>query len=250
MTATATTAPPVGRAPAPRKGSAAPVAAAPRVSLMPPELGMRNKALGVQRGLRLLMFGVAALVVLAIGAAWYYSFSAAVALDIETSRTEDLQAEKLEYAEVQRAIDEVEVGAAALMVGGSTEIDWLDYLAKVQASLPPGVTLDVFKIETAAIGSLYPQSEIPLEGPRIATLEFTAISPGLPEVPVWLDGLETLPGYVDAVPGSVQLLNEGGYTVNITMHVDSGAYSNRIVKIAEKATQIGKPAADDEEDSE
>ena len=44
-----------------------PLGAIPRVSLMPPELGERNRQLGVQRLLRLVMVLVLALVVLGIG---------------------------------------------------------------------------------------------------------------------------------------------------------------------------------------
>ena len=116
--------------------------------------------------------------------------------------------------------------------------------------LPEGVRLDVFNIETPSILSAYPQSTVPLEGPRIATLTFTAVSPGLPEIPVWLDGLTDLPGYVDAVPGNVQLADEGGYTVNITMHINADAYSNRMKQEAERAAQIGVDGAEGDEEAE
>jgi len=216
---------------------------------MPPELGERNRQLGVQRGLRLTMFAVAMLVIVGIGATWYYSISASLAAAAETSRTAALQAQKAEYQEVQDAMSDVAIGAAAIQVGGSTEIDLLDYLGKVQASLPEGVRLDVFKIESSSILTAYPQSNVPLEGPRIGTLTFTAVSPGLPEVPAWLDRLTDLPGYVDAVPGSVVRLDDGTYTVDITMHINADAYSNRMKKEAARADQIGKSASssDDEE---
>lgn len=232
-----------------RKASA-PVGLAPRVSLLPPELGERNKQLGVQRGLRLIMFAVAVLVIAAIGGAWYYSFTTGLARDSELSRTDDLQAEKLTYQDVQNTLDDVALGAAGVHVGGSTEIDLLGYLMLVQGSLPEGVRLDTFSIESQSIMSLYAQSNIPLEGPRIGTLKFTAISPGLPQIPVWLDGLSTIPGYVDAVPGSVVLLDEGGYTVDITMHLNAAAYTGRMADEAARADAIGKPASDDDEETD
>lgn len=246
MTATLNAPPRSRDAAAGRKG--VPLGAVPHVSLMPPELGERNKQRGVQRSLRLTMFAVAILVVAGIAAAWYYSFSATLALDAETGRTATLQAQKMDHQEVRSAMDAVALGAAAIQVGGSTEIDLLDYLFKVQGSLPEGVRLDVFNIESATILTPYPQSDVPLEGPRIATLTFTAISPGLPEIPVWLDGLSDLPGFVDAVPGSVVLLDTGGYTVNITMHIDADAYSNRMKEEAARAETIGASdtARDDE----
>ncbi len=226
---------------------AAPLGLAPRVSLMPPELGQRNRQLGIQRSLRAVMVLVLVLVLLAVGGAWYLSISSTVALGAEVNRTADLQTQKQSHQEIREAMNDVAIGAAGIQVGGSTEIDLLDYLSKVQGSLPEGVRLDVFDIESASISSLYPQSDVPLEGPRIATLKFTAISPGLPAIPVWLDGLSKLPGYVDAVPGSVDLATDGGYTVNITMHINADAYSNRMKTEAERAGEIGPQGAETEE---
>ncbi len=252
MTATMTPPQTTGKEPTGRKTASAPVALAPRVSLMPPELGERNKQLGVQRGLRLLMVFVAALVVAAIGGSWYLALGAALARDAEVARTQDLQAERLTYQKVQDAIDAVTLGAAGVHVGGSTEIDLLGYLSLVAQSLPEGVVLDTFNIESQGITTLYPQSTIPLDGPRIGKLTFTAISPGLPQIPVWLDGLSELPGFVDAVPGSVVLLNEGGgYTVEITLHLNAGAYTNRMAEEAARADELRKgPAASDDEETD
>ena len=73
----------------------------------------------------------------------------------------------------------------------------------------------------------YAQSTVPLEGSRVGTLVFTAMSPGLPSIPGWLDGLATLKGFADAVPGSVSYQDDGTYLVNITMHINSDAFSLR-----------------------
>ncbi len=226
MTATVS-APPQARAAANRK-VVVPLGAVPRVSLMPPELGQRNKQLGVQRGLRLLMFAVVVLVIAATGGAWYLAFNATLAAQAEQARTADLLLQQQQYAEVQRAIRSVELGEAALRVGGSTEIDWQDYLGRVQASLPEGVTLDSFTVDASTITEQYPQSTIPLQGARIATLQFSAISPNLPEIPDWLNRLQSLPGFVDATPGSVSRGADGRYTASIEMHIDAQAYSNRL----------------------
>ncbi|MCS0498630.1 PilN domain-containing protein [Protaetiibacter mangrovi] len=235
MTATVTAPPRTAGAAAGRK--AVPLGAAPRVSLMPPELGERNRQLGVQRGLRLLMFAVVVLTIAAVGGAWYLAFSATLAAQAEQARTTDLLAEQAKYADVQYAITQVEVGDAALKVGGSTEIDWQDYLGRVQASLPAGVALDSFTVDASTVTEQYPQSSTPLQGARIATLQFSAISPSLPEIPDWLNRLKELPGYVDATPGSVSRSDDGSYTASIEMHIDSQAYSNRLT--AEDATTEG-----------
>jgi hypothetical protein len=232
MTATAT-APRAREASTGRKS--VPLGATPRVSLMPPELGERNRQLGVQRGLRLLMFAVIVLVIAAIGGAWYLAFSANLAMQAEQSRTADLLLEQQQYADVQAAIRDVELGEAALRVGGSTEIDWQDYLGRVQASLPEGVVLDSFTVDAATVTEQYPQSSIPLQGARIATLQFSAVSATLPEIPAWLVQLRQLPGFVDATPGSVSRGADGRYTASIEMHIDAEAYSNRLTAEGDQA---------------
>ncbi|GMA91145.1 hypothetical protein [Homoserinibacter gongjuensis] len=248
MTAT-TTAPAVSKRDAAAARKSVPLGASPRVSLLPPELGLRNKALGTQRALRLLMFGVVLLTVAAIGGAWYLAFSSQLALSNEQQRTQDLLAEQQQYADVQFAVNMVDVGEAALRVGGSTEIDWQDYLGRVQASLPAGVVLNTFSVDASTVTSQYPQSGIPLQGARIATLQFTATSATLPEIPDWLNRLRDLPGFVDANPGSVSLDDASGYVASITMHIDAQAYSNRLTadEKAADATSGQDDAADGEE---
>lgn len=226
MTATVS-APPQAKGAANRKASV-PLGAVPRVSLMPPELGERNRQLGVQRGLRLLMFAVVVLVVAATGGAWYLAFNATLAAQAEQARTADLLIEMQKYSDVQNAIRSVDLGEAALRVGGSTEIDWQDYLGRVQGSLPEGVVLDSFTVDASSVTEQYPQSTIPLQGARIATLQFSAMSPNLPEIPDWLDRLRDLPGFVDANPGSVSRAADGRYSASIEMHIDAQAYSNRL----------------------
>ncbi len=250
MTAT-TTAPTASKRETAAARKSVPLGASPRVSLLPPELGQRNRALGTQRALRLLMFAIVLLTVAAVAGAWYLAFSSQLALASEQQRTKDLIAEQAKYADVQYAVTQVDVGEAALRVGGSTEIDWQDYLARVQASLPAGVTLTAFTVDASTVTSLYPQSAIPLQGARIATLQFTATSATLPEIPDWLNSLRNLPGYVDANPGSVSLDEGSGYMASITMHIDAQAYSNRLTadKDAEAADASSDPdeAADSEE---
>jgi len=248
MTST-TTAPPVNRRDDAAVRKSVHLGASPRVSLLPPELGQRNKALATQRALRLIMFAVIVLTLAGVGGVWYLAFSSQMALDREQQRTNELLLEQLEYSEVQHAVNSVELGEAALRVGGSTEIDWQDYLARVQASLPAGVTLDEFSVDASTVTEQYPQSSIPLQGARIATLEFTATSPALPEIPDWLVRLRELPGFVDANPGSVTL-GQNGYIATITMHIDAQAYSNRLTGESDEGEPDSASDAGDENDGD
>jgi hypothetical protein len=98
----------------------------------------------------------------------------------------------------------------------------------VQATLPASVTITAVDVESSTPMAVYAQPTTPLQGSRVATISFTATSSVLPDVPAWLTSLATLPGYADALPGSVQLDSTSGvYTANITMHVNSDAFSKR-----------------------
>jgi len=58
-------------------------------------------------------------------------------------------------------------------------------------------------------------------------LSITVGSPTLPSVPAWLEALQGLPGFADAVPGSITQTATGGYTVALTMHINSDAFAQR-----------------------
>jgi Tfp pilus assembly protein PilN len=202
------------------------VVGSPRVDLLPPEIGARNKAKAVRRGLRAIILLTVVVVVVAIGGAWYLTTNSVLALVAEQHRTTALAQQKNQFADVSDAQRAIELGAAAQRVAGSTEIDWQDYLQQLQASLPAGVTLTAVVTDSENATTAFPQSDVPLEGARIATLTFTATSATLPIIPDWLDALRKLPGFVDATPGSVTI-DQGGYTVSITMHINDGAFSYR-----------------------
>jgi hypothetical protein len=111
--------------------------------------------------------------------------------------------------------------------------------------------LDSFTVDAATVTSQYPQSSIPLQGARVATLNFTAISPTLPEIPGWLNSMRDLPGFVDATPGSVSLNDDGTYTANIVLHIDAQAYSNRLtVEDADSGSDADADTGTDDEGAE
>ncbi|MBI3430402.1 MAG: hypothetical protein HY050_10220 [Actinobacteria bacterium] len=148
-------------------------------------------------------------------------------LVIEEANTKFLVAEQQKYGEVAKAQQEIATIQAAQQVGTSTEINWQEYLTSVQATLPSNVTIQTINIDSATPFAPYTQATAPLQGSRIATLSFTALSPTLPKVPVWLIALTSLPGYSDASPGSVTRTEAGAYSVSITMHINQAAFTNR-----------------------
>ena len=218
-----------GKAPGPVRGSAASsmsVGGAPRVDLMPPEIRVKRSQLRTRRSLRLALFAVFVLVVVACGGTWAWSALAQTSLASAQSEHQNLVAQQAKYSKVTTVKNAITLIKAGQIVGDATEIDWQAYLTKLQATLPAGVSLVTVSIGTADPMTAYAQSTTPLEGDRIATLAFTASSPLLPSIPVWLDGLRTLPGFVDATPGQVTL-DQGVYSADVTMHIGTDAFAHR-----------------------
>ena len=200
----------------------------PRVDLLPPEVLKRRQAKAVRRGLGIGTVGLLAIVLAGTGAATYVAAQAQAQLLAAQSTTTDLLAEQTQYAEIRTAQSQVDLVKAAQQVGASTEIDWKAYLQAVQATLPAGVAIETVTINSATPILMYEQSSVPLQGARVAEVSFTASSAALPDVPTWLNGLTTLPGFADALPGTVDL-NEttSSFTVSIIMHVNEAAFSQR-----------------------
>lgn len=212
-----------------------------RVELLPPEVTARGKAKATRR----MMAGVVAIAVVisagCYGAATLVASQSAARLESAQARTSQLIAEQAKFSEVGQVESQLVVARAARQVGTSTEIDWADYLAKVTAILPPGVVLTSVSTEGATPLAANAEVPTPLQGPRVGTIAFTATTPTVPDVSQWLESLATLPGFVDATPGSIEK-GEAGYTTSITMHIDSGAYANRF---AESNTDSGAQTEDE-----
>lgn len=209
------------------KNSGVVVGGESRVDLLPQELKLRRKGKVLRRRLGFLVVLVAMLVTGASALVRAQAVQAKLDLSIEQSNAQSILLQQRKYGEVQKIQREAETIQAAQQVGTSTEINWKNYLMSVQATLPPNVTLDSVSIDSATPFASYAQASAPLQGERIATLSFTAISSTLPQVPQWLVALATLPGYSDANPGSVNRTDTGTYSINITMHINQAAFTNR-----------------------
>ena len=210
------------------KGDELTVGGTPRVDLLPPEVRDRRRARALRRSLLLGVVGVAAAVALAVAGTFAFAVQANIALALEQKRTTDLLAQQTKFADVRSTNDLIALIKAAQQVGASTEIDWKDYLDKIQATLPGNVAVKTVAIDSASPLVAFQQGTTPLEGPRVASLKFTATTSSFPSMPQWLSSLESLPGYVDATPDSVSRDEGSGvYTVSITMHLSSDVYDDR-----------------------
>jgi hypothetical protein len=200
----------------------------PRVDLLPDEIRKLRQGSSTRRALGLGVVGVLIVTLAAVGGSSLLAASANSELLSAQNETTSLLSQQGKYIEVRKVQDQMKTVQAAQQVGASTEVDWRDYLVKVQGTLPANVALQTITIDSASPLAAYAQATAPLQGVRVATLSFTAQSPTLPQVPSWLDALRGLPGFVDAVPGSVTLDQQSNqYTVNITMHINQDAYTKR-----------------------
>ncbi|TFC47059.1 hypothetical protein E3T26_07365 [Cryobacterium sp. TMT1-21] len=199
----------------------------PRVDLLPPVVKSRQKSKALRRALGL---GVVAAVVLVSAGVALASWQATIGqeqLAEAQQRTTGLLAEQTQYIEVRQIQDDVDLSIAARQVGASTEVDWKTYLEEIRAVLPSDVTIDTVDIKAASPLVLFEQPTAPLQAARIATIMLTMTSPSLPTVPEWLTELKSLPGYADGSPGSIKRSETGTYQVDLTLHINEGAYSNR-----------------------
>lgn len=206
-----------------------------RVDFLPAEVRIKRRGKVVRRRLG---FSIFLIILLMIGCTALVRAQAEQAhrsLAIEEANTKYLIAEQQKYSEVAKAQEAIATIQAAQQVGTSTEINWREYLTSVQSTLPSNVTIETINIDSATPFAPYTQATAPLQGSRIATLSFTALSPTLPKVPTWLIALTSLPGYSDASPGSVTRTESGAYSVNITMHINHEAFSNRFADNAGKS---------------
>lgn len=198
----------------------------PRANLLPPEIILKRKQLKTRRALRagvlLVALGVAAGCVATFGVASV----AQVQLGLAQQTQQQLIAEQSQFGEVREVKDTIATIQAGQEVGASTEIAWRDYLVLLQQTLPEGVTLDTVAIESGTPMAAFSQSDAPLQGTRVAALTFTATTATLPSIPDWLRAMVTLPGFVDAIPGSVNRAGDA-YVTQVLLHIDSGAFSLR-----------------------
>lgn len=199
----------------------------PRVNLLPPAVAQQAADRVLRRKLLLATAATLVVVVLGIGGAWAHATSSNLRLVAAQSETTDLLAEQTKYIEVRQVQTQVNTLIAARAVGGWPEVDWKAYLQSVRAVLPDDVGIDSVVVDSTSPVAAYAQPVTPLQNPRVATLTTTLASPGLPPVADWVEELQALPGMADATPGSITERDGGGYTVVVTMHINSDAFTGR-----------------------
>lgn len=198
----------------------------PRADLLPPELRQAAKGKVIRR----IMSLTVVLSVVLVGAGYALATMAAmqsqVLLDNANQRTTELLNEQRKYVDVRLVTATLTLAETAREIGMSSEIDWAEYLSKVQAVLPAGVAITTFIVDAATPMTAFGAPDTPLQGDRIASITFTASAGELPDIRDWLNALKELNGYADAWSDAITL-GDGGYVAGITMHVNRDALANR-----------------------
>jgi len=199
----------------------------PRVDLLPPEVRTLKKAKAIRRRLGGILVVALVLVGAGIGASTWSAMQSQKQLDAARDRTAELITSKAEYAEVERVQAALETTLAAREFGASTEIDWNALLADVRALVPGAVTVDTLSLDSASPLVPYEQATTPLLNARVATIRLLFTSPDIASVPKWLDAMSSLQGYADSQVAAISRTDAGLYTVDVVLHVNEGAFSER-----------------------
>lgn len=210
----------------------------PQVNLLPPEVRSR-RALG---RVKVLLAGVLALVLLASAGGYVVASlevnNAENDLQQANERVQDLLAQQSQYAEVPRIRSQIAAISEARLFATSTELMWATYWRAIEAVTPPGWTLQSLQTTLPRPGETMMPSTNLLGAPSVGTITFVGRASVVPDIADWMDGLERIPGFVDAWFSNAQITEENGvvyYEVGATVQVDASAFSGRFVPTGEDA---------------
>lgn len=227
--------------PAARSGSTAAVLTVggePRVHLLPQETMERKKVRLLKRRLLFIAVGVVAVVAFGYAIATIDLTAAQGQLNAARTATSQLLVEQGKYGAVTKVKSDASAIQQAQKEATAQEILWAPFLTKLEASLPSGASVQAVNASIdsplGAPATTTPPASIPLEGPRIATIQVTVSIPQS-DIPSWLNTLPSITGFVDATPGSVTAPTTAtsNYSLVVTIHVNSQAVSGRFTTNAE-----------------
>lgn len=212
-----------------RGGERLMVGGEPRANLLPPEFAAEARLRAQRRGMVFLALLSVALVVVGYVFVTVQTGSQTLQLDAANAETTSLLAQQQQYSEVGAINSQIATVQVAKVLGTSTQVDWLGYLALVSASLPPETRIDTVGAGTAYPGSGPTVSASPLGFTSIAKIAFSAETTTLPNVSSWIENLSELPGFAGATAGSITRCDCGSYTVTMVLYINEGALANRLV---------------------
>jgi len=201
----------------------------PRIDFLPLEVKQRKAN---RRSRRSLVFLVLAVVAVCITG---YVFSAGVAvssqaeLDSARAETARLLAEQGKYSEANSVASNRDAAINAAKVGSATEVLWKPYLADLMKVLPSDAKLSAITVNSQSSLELAPVSNVLLEKPRVATINFTVTSDSLTEAGQIVERLKKLRGFADATVTEFAMDEEGVMTATAVLNVNSDAFERRLL---------------------
>ena len=215
--------------------------ASPRARLLPREVADRKRGASIRRTVVIGLVGAVLISAAGYGLASWQAIQSSIALADAQARTTELIAEQNKFVEVRTLSQLKDSIVDAQLVGGGSEIDWNTYYKAILPTLPDGMILDSFIVNTQTPLQSPPASANPVAEPRVASIVFVVGTSDFGAIATWLRSLESLPGYVDAsATSAVASAETSVYAASVTLNIDEGALSNRFVDPAEQtATTTG-----------
>jgi len=209
-------------------------AGAARVNLLPPEIEGAKRASRARAGIVGLAIAAVFVVVAATGVSVFLAAAAQARLLAAQSETIQILQEQNEFIEVRTLAQQVETVKAAQLTGTLTEIEMQALIRAVDATLPAGVLVSSFAIDSGSPIEEFPLPSSPLERPRVATLIMTATIPTIDAVQQWVVGLKTLKGFADVFVSNVARNEDtGSYEAIVTVNLNSELYRGRFAPVDE-----------------
>ncbi|PRY67542.1 type IV pilus assembly protein PilM [Glaciihabitans tibetensis] len=217
------------------------VAGQPRVSLLPPEIGLRARARTLNRRFALAAATVLVATVAGVLGAGWFAGQAQNRLDAAQAETTALLDQQKNYAESKNLAALLATLHDARAYGASTEIDWAAYLSLIEATMPAGTSLIEAAASAAAPWEVQRPPAGPLRGDVAGTLTLRTSSSSEGDLTAWVRSLEALPGYADSSLDARSLDETGarpGYIAEVTLNVGADARARRFAA-AETPPQDG-----------
>jgi len=188
--------------------------------------------------------GIVALAILAVvgvvaATALTLIVAASVQSQLLAAQEETIQIlqEQSEFIEVRTVSQEIETLKSAQITGTLTEIDMPELIRAIDATLPAGVLVSTYAIDSGSPIEEFPLPANPLEQPRIATLILTATVPNLDAIQQWVVSLKALTGFADVFVSSLTLNQEiSTYEAIVTLNLNSELYRDRFAPVDEADT--------------
>jgi len=205
--------------------------ASPRVDLLPPEVADRKRGAAVRRSV---VFGVVGAIVLVAGAyafASWQAIDASIKYDAAQAETAALLAKQNEFATARTATNQLATIADAQRVGAMTEISWDAFYDRVAATLPAGLTINSFSVDSSSPTVAVVPTTVPGRVAQVANATFVASATDPALAQTWVVNMKALPEYGGAFASSITR-EEGVFSVTVSMFITEAAYTNRFAPVA------------------